>query len=430
MWGIVATIVVIAVLGSLIATLIPSIKDKRLVLGVCAVTALVLIQAVFVAADVKTIEKPNWSDTWRVANFGFAILIGLLVGATELISRYRDQPFAPLLSVPGALYVVINGGASALAYYLLSILNPAMDEPLRTFTAGISAMVFFRSALFNVRLSGADVPVGPNLILLTILKALDRTYDRERAAPRSLTARRIVGNLSFEQIRQALPALCFDLMQNLSPDETAAIKNQVNDLAQSTGMDDRSKTLSLGLALLNLVGETTLQAAVNTLGSAVKTFRPVDAKLLGKLATAQPQVVLDTLPNICASLNQATLYDTSAPALALAPPPESLSTEAKVVLIVYQLVNYYGDQLVSVAATLLGSAAAQRNAEEPVPEQPAPEQPVPEQPVPEEPPPEQPDPEGKTDEEPDEPAPDSSPAPGSATEEPEPGDRDPDKPTD
>ena len=60
---------------------------------------------------------PTPEYPFRAANYGFTVGIGLLVGATELIARYRDKPFEPLLSSAGLFYMLINAGASALAYY-------------------------------------------------------------------------------------------------------------------------------------------------------------------------------------------------------------------------------------------------------------------------------------------------------------------------
>lgn len=361
MWGIIGIIVVAALaLPPLVLWFgrERSISERRLLFGVVVVTAILIVQTVLVVYAVRErAPPPDWTAPWVLANFGFAILIGLLVGATELIARFRDEPFAPLLSAPGSFYILINGGASALAYYLLFLLAPTIGEPLRTFTAGVAAMAFFRSALFNVRLGGVDVPVGPNLILLTILKALDRTYDRQRASPRSTIVRRIVGDLSFEAIKNSLPAICFELMQNLSSEETTAITTQITDLSQSTSMDDKAKVLSLGLALLNLVGETTLQAAVDTLGSSAKAFRKVDSNLLVQLGLSEPEVVLETLPKICAALYDATPHDVDSPPFVAPPLPSELSSDSRVVLMAYKLVNYYGSELVSVAANLVETSA-------------------------------------------------------------------------
>ncbi len=297
---------------------------------------------------VKSLTAPA-----SIANFGFAILIGLSIGATELISRYRDEPFAPLLSIPGAFYIAINGGAAALAYYFLQLSMPNLAEPMATLTAGVSAMAFFRSSLFTVKIGDRDTPVGPSLILMTVLKALDRAYDRTRAEPRSLAVQEIMGSLSFEQVYNALPVLCCDLMQTLATEEISTINTQANLLKANKDMSDHSKSLSLGLALLNLVGEKTLKAAVNTLGTNAKAFRAVDDTILIALAKIEPAKVVDRLPAICHALY------TSDPRTAKNTPPQfeysdDLPDENKALLLAYQLVNYYGDQLVLTGTKILG----------------------------------------------------------------------------
>jgi hypothetical protein len=55
------------------------------------------------------------------ANYGFAAIIGVATGATELLSRYRDRPFAAVTSFPGAAYMLINAGAAVLALYLMIV---------------------------------------------------------------------------------------------------------------------------------------------------------------------------------------------------------------------------------------------------------------------------------------------------------------------
>ncbi len=362
MWGIIIAIGILGVGAALVFNATSRGTDNKLLVSAAVVSAILACQIVLVAYDVMAqVPPPNWGEPWLVANFIFAVEIGLLVGATELIARYRDEPFAPLLSVPGVFYVLINGGASALAYYLLVLLEADIEEPLRTFTAGVAAMAFFRSALFNVRLGGQDVPVGPNLILLTLLRALDRTYDRERAAPRSKLLKRIVGHLKFERVKNSLPTLCTDLMQNLTQEETDDLNRQVTNLSQSTEMDDRSKMLSLGLALLDIVGEKTLKAAVDTLG----TFSRVDESLLLQLGAPEPEIVLDSLPTICATLFETAPHDPDQKAFDPPPLPPSLSLESKVVLLVYQLVNYYGVELVAVAANLVQGSAEAAEPEDP-----------------------------------------------------------------
>ncbi|HEY1560202.1 MAG TPA: hypothetical protein VGF71_04850, partial [Caulobacteraceae bacterium] len=203
----------------------PKLLGQRATLGVLVFLGIALVQLGLVLNC--CVFHPPATDTYDPANYGFVIEIGLLVGGTEMISRYRDDPFAPLVSAPGLFYILINGGAAALAYYLMGPLNVRLTEPIKTLVAGVGAMAFFRSGVFMARVGGTDIPVGPNLVLQVVLQALDRTYDRQRAVPRSSSVTEIMRGVSFNQVKVSLPTLCFDLMQNVTAAETAAINSQV-----------------------------------------------------------------------------------------------------------------------------------------------------------------------------------------------------------
>jgi hypothetical protein len=322
--------------------------SQRTTLGMAAFAALLLVQIVLVA-------RIDSGGSHLTANYGFAVGIGLLVGATEMISRYRDDPLSPVVSSPGALYVLINGGAAALAYYLLLLLEVPLDEPMRTLTAGFAAMTFFRSGLFTIRLGNADVAVGPHLVMQVILHALDRTYDRQRAVPRSEAVSEIMRGLSFDNVKEALPTLCFDLMQNVSDAEVREINTHVAELSASSMAED-AKILSLGLALFNVVGERTLSAAVRALGNNAMGFRRVSQQMLLDLAAIDPEVVVSNLPKLCAALPSSGDAPVRQPRPVAQEVPD-LNAEGKAVLVLYELVDVYGDQRVAVAIGILANSA-------------------------------------------------------------------------
>jgi hypothetical protein len=334
---------------------------SRTKLGAGLLGLIIIIQGILVL-------RLHWGTTdYLTVNYGFVIEIGLLVGATEMMSRYRDEPFAPLLSVPGIFYMLVNAGAAALAYYLMDLTKTPAAEPLRTFAAGIGAMAFLRSGFFTARYGSTDVAVGPNQILQVILQALDRTYDRQRAVPRSEAILEIMGGIAFDQVKEALPTLCFDLMQNVSDSEVAALNAQVRDLSASANISDDAKVLSLGLALINIVGEKTLRAAVDALGKNAQGFRRVSNQMLIDLAAIDPQTAATMLPRVCAEL----------PGLRRRPDAQSepptfevdlpgLTPESRAVLVLYKLAAHYGEQRVSAAlGILMSDLPVQTNLEPP-----------------------------------------------------------------
>lgn len=310
------------------------------------VLAIALVFGVLIY-DAATTERVILWAYWLTA------FVGVAVGATEMMARYRDAPFAPLLSIPGIFYIFINGAAAASAYYVIDDLGIPIESPaLKVLTAGLGAMAIFRSGFFTVRMGEADVAVGPNLVLQIMLNALDRAYDRDRATPRSIAIAQIMAGVSFEQAHKSLPSICFNLMQNTSDAEKEAIGREVEELA-SADMSDEAKTLTLGLALFNVVGDKTLEAAVDALGNTVKGFKPIDQAMLLELAKVSPADAVQALPMICNELcdRKACVEN---PALMMARIVEQpLSDESKAVLTLYKLVRQYGETTVSIALTTM-----------------------------------------------------------------------------
>ncbi|MBI1685986.1 hypothetical protein [Caulobacter hibisci] len=294
------------------------------------------------------------------AHYGFAIWIGLAVGAMEMVSRYQDDPFAPLVSAPGLFYVTINGAASALAYYLTGPLNVTVAEPLKTFVAGFGAMAFFRSGLFTARIGKTEIPAGPNLVLQVFLRALDRAYDRERSVPRAKFVRPIMRGLSFDAIKAALPSLCFNLMQNVSADEIAGVNAQVVDLAKAE-MSNEAKCLSLGLTLINIVGEKTLHSAIVALGGDIRSYVALSRETVMAFATIDPALAEKTLPDVCAQLAQTNHVRAIDGDQNLEPPDfkasvPALPLESRALLMLYKLVAFYGEPSIKVAIRILSQA--------------------------------------------------------------------------
>lgn len=210
----------------------------------------------------------------------FVCLFGGAVGLGEILSRYRDAPRRVIRSLPALFYVLINAGAAALALYLIRVfgwdfgIDGKQPEQLRwiqVLVSGLGAMALFRSSLFTVRIGGEDVGVGPSSFLQVILMATDREVDRERATARAEQVVQIMDGLSFQKISTALPTLCLALMQNLAEEDQQALGRQVAEL-QSASFDDRIKTLTLGLKLMNVVGDGVLRGAVLALGSHIRSL--------------------------------------------------------------------------------------------------------------------------------------------------------------
>jgi hypothetical protein len=201
----------------------------------------------------------------------FAFLIGALVGMGELVGRYRDEPGRAIRSRPALVYMAINGAASAGALGLAHVFgwtfgaDPGTVQARATqvLVAGFGAMAVFRSSLFLYRVGNKEVGIGPVAFLQVVLEATDRGVDRHRAQARSEWVRRNMVDLEFKDVAIALPAYAIGLMQNLSQQDQSVLSDRVNDVRTSP-QDERMKVMSLGLLVMDAVGEDVLEEAVLT----------------------------------------------------------------------------------------------------------------------------------------------------------------------
>jgi hypothetical protein len=208
---------------------------------------------------------PYWFDWPAVA------LIGGIVGASELISRYKDDPGAAIKSWPAILYIAINAAASVAALGLIGTAGWfAASHWTRILLAGVSAMAFFRTSLFVIRAGERDVGIGPSGFLQIFLAAADRAVDRRRATARSDAVAKVMKNVDFDKAVRALPPYCVGLMQNVSPEDQQVLGRALQDL-ESREEDPALKALLLGLELMNVVGVDVLTTAVNSLGDQIRS---------------------------------------------------------------------------------------------------------------------------------------------------------------
>ena len=211
----------------------------------------------------------SWLDWVAVA------LLGGIVGTSELISRYKDDPWAAVRSWPARFYIAVNCAASLGALGLIHAnrwFGPTRWTQI--LMAGVSAMAFFRTSLFVVRAGDRDVPVGPSGFLQIFLAAADRAVDRQRAAARSAAVVAAMKGVDYEKAKDALPPYCLALMQNVSDGEQKDLKDAVETLAGGR-MDGSIKGRILGLQLMKVVGPVVLTAAVEALrGELTSTLAP------------------------------------------------------------------------------------------------------------------------------------------------------------
>jgi hypothetical protein len=204
-------------------------------------------------------------------DFAAVAVLGLLVGAGELVSRYRDAPQAAVYTRPALLYVGLNVAASLLALALIRGYNwtfnatGASQQWTQILVAGLGAMAFFRTSLFVVRAGDRDIGVGPGSFLQIFREAADREVDRVRAQARGLHVARLMKGIDYKKASEGLVPYCLALMQNVPDDEQQKLDRAIDLLTKDDTVEDAIKVRILGLQLLNVVGPAVLTASVEAL---------------------------------------------------------------------------------------------------------------------------------------------------------------------
>lgn len=192
------------------------------------------------------------------------ILVGALAGGGEILSRYRDEPFAAATSHYGLTYMALNGVIAALAYAMFGFeeidggSKPAFgDNPyLSALAVGSGAMLILRSKLFTMRSeNGKETSFGPAIILEALLVTLDRAIDRKRASARhKLVYNALKGVHSFDQT-VAYFQMSLLSFQNLSENEKADLVSIIDEYKGVTEWSPALKTMAVGFAILGIAGE-------------------------------------------------------------------------------------------------------------------------------------------------------------------------------
>lgn len=242
----------------------------------------VVVSAVLVVPIVAFPLFHAWLPVWleRVAWYhALATACGVLVGFSEISVRYRDEPLRATFNRYGVAYLIINGTFSGCAFILLrafgTSLFPRAAEPplLAALVAGFGAMVVFRSKLFTFRTDdGKDVGVGPDIVIGSILRVVDRKVDRLRASRRQRLvferAKRIANEMrnSDFDLPNNFVTISLASFQNLSTEEKQAIVAKSDDLKQK--LKDQPallKAMVLGFVVLDVTGEENFDAIMRDL---------------------------------------------------------------------------------------------------------------------------------------------------------------------
>jgi hypothetical protein len=211
------------------------------------------------------------------------LMLGVLVGFIELISRYRDAPFDTAITLPGLFYMLINGVVAIVALMLIRLFgwnflpgdttaSPEVERWTQVLIAGLGAMSIFRSSVLVVGKGDEEVSIGPSAVLEILLDTIDKEVDRVRAQSRANAVKVLMKDISYGDAKRDLPYLCMAMMQNLGKagDELKDAAGKAELFAKT----DPVRKLRLGLILMDIVGEDVLKKAIEMM----KEYQPVDAE--------------------------------------------------------------------------------------------------------------------------------------------------------
>jgi hypothetical protein len=158
----------------------------------------------------------------------------------------------------------VNGLVAALAYGLLvryptHLLPSVANDPLLSaLAAGFGAMVLLRSKLFIFRSEdGKEYPIGPSIVIETLLRVLDRKIDRLRASERQRRVfERMKDIADFEAAAGYLEASLLSF-QNLSEEEKKEIAAVIEQYRQATDWAPSLRTMAVGFAFLKALPPST-----------------------------------------------------------------------------------------------------------------------------------------------------------------------------
>ena len=203
-----------------------------------AITAVILIMTAVVY-----IHDPPRADRSELISLMFVAVFSGGIGFAELTERYRDSPARLFAADPTIIYVSVNVAAAVGALALIREFGVFdLSQPHRAIyevmLASFGSIAFFRSSLFTARVGDKDLDVGPSTLLKSLLETSDRMINRSQARDRADDAASIMQPVDFAKAKAALPAVCFTVVENITPEDQQRVAASINQLSAAGDMTD------------------------------------------------------------------------------------------------------------------------------------------------------------------------------------------------
>jgi hypothetical protein len=216
-----------------------------------------------------------------------ATVFGATVAASEIVSRYRDEPMQALTSTPASIYLLVNAAVSGLVYGLLTkysgtiIPSLAGDPLMRSVVAGFGAMAILRTKFFTYRTEGGEeVGIGPDAAVSAFLNAADRGIDRLRASRRLWLVTQEAENTFRPEVGGDFLQISLAAFQNLSTEEKAEFAQIIEDM-KSAPYPPSLKLRAISYGLLGIAGERSFKEVMRGLRVYAPSEEPGGSTLPG-----------------------------------------------------------------------------------------------------------------------------------------------------
>lgn len=200
------------------------------------------------------------------ALYGEAVLLAIFAAVSELLGRFKDEPFKVLRSGPSAAYFLLNGAVAALV--LLGLRSAAeadtgIGQLEQVLLAGFGARVLVRTKVVGIRTKeGAAQEVGPGAVFDQLLTSISREIDRDRAVERLTTVTELLRGLSRARAHDFFVMEMAGAMQDLTDAEKSDLTANLAQIEASTDLDEATRLDLLGYLILNYAGEEFLKGLV------------------------------------------------------------------------------------------------------------------------------------------------------------------------
>ena len=145
--------------------------------------------------------------------------------------------------------------------------KPEVQRGLQIAVAAFGALAVLRTAVIQIQIDDRDVRFGPHWFLNVLLNFTAKRMSQRRASHVQRVTTTIMSRVDFDKAKQQLPSYCFSLLK--TPENVQkAVSREITSFDVEK-MANKTKSLQLGLVLLELVGEEVLSNAVKTLSKEI-----------------------------------------------------------------------------------------------------------------------------------------------------------------